>query len=149
MIHTPGRYLAIGGMAAASLLLVGCGGDDDDGISVSLTEWEVDAPSSAEGGSVVVTAANDGGEIHELVIVRADSFDDWEQDDEGKVLEDQFADEDFIGEIEEFDADTTESATFDLDPGTYIFFCNIVEEEDDGSFESHFDEGMVTVVEIT
>lgn len=34
--------------------------------------------------------------------------------------------------------------TFDLDEGTYVLFCNILEEEDDGTFESAFQEGMST-----
>jgi hypothetical protein len=148
MVPTSRQWLAIAGLAGASLLVAGCG-SDDDGLAVSLTEWDVEAPASVAGGSVEITAANDGGEVHELVIVRADSFDGWEQDEEGKVLEDQFAEADFIGEIEEFDAGTSESATFDLEPGTYVLFCNIVEEEADGGFESHFDEGMKTLLEVT
>jgi plastocyanin len=154
------------------LALSGCGSDDDsdsaddgttttggdssdseptgdsEAVAVSLSEWDIEVPADIAGGSVTIAATNDGGETHELVIVRADSVDGWEQE-EGKVLEDQFAEEDFIGEIEEFDAGTTETATFELDPGTYVFFCNIVEEEEDGELESHFDEGMWTVVNVS
>jgi len=145
--------MTLGVVAVGGLLLTACGDDDGaaggDGLAVTLAEWSVSAPDSASGGSVLVTAENAGLEVHELVIVRADSVDGWEQDGDGKVLEDQFADGDFIGEIEEFNGGTTESGTFELDAGTYVLFCNIVEEEPDGSVESHFNEGMVTTIEIS
>jgi hypothetical protein len=35
----------------------------------------------------------------------------------------------------------TEDLTLDLEPGSYLLLCNIVEEED-GESESHFAEGM-------
>lgn len=139
---------AVFGLGALGVAITGCGGGDD-GVTVVLSEWDVEVPDGIEAGSVAITADNVGGEPHELVIVRADSVDGWEQDDEGKVLEDQFAAADFLGEIEEFEAGGSESGTFDLTAGTYVFFCNIVEAEEDGSFESHFDEGMWTIVEVS
>lgn len=153
----------IGAIAVGVLALTSCGSDaesteadstgaeasaSDSGIEVSLSEWSVDAPATAEAGSLTINAINEGGEAHELVIVRADSADGFEVDETGKVIEDQFAEEDFIGEIEEFEAGATESGTFDLDAGTYVLFCNLTEEEDDGEWESHFGEGMVTTIEI-
>ena len=95
-------------------------------------------------GEVTFNASNEGAEPHELVIVRADSADSLPVDENGKVDEDALPAGAFIGEIEEFAAGGSESATFDLTAGTYILFCNIVEEESDGTFESHFQEGMVT-----
>jgi plastocyanin len=144
---------ATGAIVIAALALAGCGDDSTEaasegGIDVSLSEWTVEAPATVAAGSVTINAINEGGETHELVVVRADSPDGWETDDTGKVLEDQFAEEDFIGEIEEFEAGTTESATFDLSAGTYVLFCNIVEEEADGTWESHFGEGMVTTIAV-
>jgi len=156
------------GLLAVGLVASGCSSDSDSDdtssdsetsepsdsgtgsgeVMVSLSEWDVDAPADIAGGSVTIAATNDGGETHELVIVRADSVDGWEEVD-GKVVEDQFSEEDFIGEIEEFDAGTTETATFELEPGNYVFFCNIVEEEENGELESHFDEGMWTVVNVS
>ncbi len=125
------------------------GGDSGSGIEVSLSEWAVEAPTTASAGSVEITATNDGGETHELVVVRAESTDDFVIDEEtGKVDEDGFAEGDLIGEIAEFEAGTSASATFDLDAGTYVFFCNIVEEDSDGTFESHFQKGMVSTITV-
>ena len=153
------RNSAVGSVVGAALLLAACGsdsdggaaGDDagDGGITVLLSEWAVEAPESAPAGPVEISAVNEGGEIHELVVVRADSADDFEVDETGKVDEEQFAEGDFVGEISEFEAGTSATGTFDLDAGTYVLFCNIVEEEDSGEFESHFGNGMVTTIEVS
>jgi hypothetical protein len=34
--------------------------------------------------------------------------------------------------------------TLDLEAGTYLLLCNVVEEEETGEVESHFAEGMHT-----
>ena len=50
------------------------------------------------------------------------------------------------GEIEPFPGGETCEGGFELEAGSYILFCNIVETEEDGTVESHFEEGMVTTV---
>ena len=141
---------AMAGLLAVGLVITACGGDDDDAggdtIDVVLSEWSVEAPATAKAGMVTINASNEGGETHELVVVRADSTAGFVQDDTGKVDEDGFAEGDFVGEITEFEAGTSSSGTFDLTPGTYILFCNIVEEDADGTPESHFMEGMQTTL---
>jgi len=141
---------ALAGVLAVGLVITACGGDDDDAggdtIDVVVSEWSVEAPATAKAGMVTINASNEGGETHELVVVRADSTAGFVQDDTGKVDEDGFAEGDFVGEITEFEAGTSSSGTFDLTPGTYILFCNIVEEDADGTPESHFMEGMQTTL---
>ena len=46
-----------------------------------------------------------------------------------------------IGEIEPFAPGQTMNASFDLEPGSYVFVCNVVEDED-GETESHYQNGM-------
>jgi len=136
------------GAGALCLAMAACSSGGDT-VDVELGEWVVNAtPSSASAGEITFKADNQGAETHELVIVRAGSADDLPVDENGKVLEDELPAGAFIGEIEEFDAGTSEEATFDLDAGTYILFCNILEEEDDGTFESHFQEGMRTTLTV-
>ncbi len=65
-------------------------------------------------------------------------------DDDGGVDESQIPEEDLIGEIEEFPSGEQRTATFELDAGTYVLFCNITETEADGTIESHFAKGMAT-----
>jgi hypothetical protein len=118
-------------------------------VDVSLFEWGVDpSTDSLAAGEITFAATNDGGEPHELVIVRDVVPGDLPVDEDGRVVEDDLPDGAFIGEIEEFEAGTTESATFDLEAGTYTLFCNIIEEEG-GEVESHYVNGMVTTIEIT
>lgn len=155
------KVLAIGSALVMMLTLVACGDDDDDAagdgdggdgnsVSVVLSEWIVEPdPTSTAAGSVEFVASNEGGETHELVIVKGDDADALPIDDTGKILEDDLEEGTFIGEIEEFEAGTEASATFDLEAGNYLLFCNIVEEEDDGSFESHFLEGMVNTLSVS
>ena len=95
----------------------------------------------------MVNAENIGPiDPHELVIIRTD-LDESEllQDDTGFVLEDGDGILKFLGEIEEFDPGGSMSGVFKLTPGRYILFCNIVELEE-GEWESHFNEGMRTVL---
>ena len=47
-------------------------------------------------------------------------------------------------EIEEFDPGKTGTATFDLAAGRYVLVCNIVQDEPDGTKESHYLMGMST-----
>ncbi|MEX2158108.1 MAG: phosphate/phosphite/phosphonate ABC transporter substrate-binding protein [Dehalococcoidia bacterium] len=111
-------------------------------VLVQLLEWEVDAEvDTASAGQVYFLADNVGAETHELVVVRSDL----EPGDlpvvDGKVDEEAV---DFRGEIEGFASGSRASGVFDLDPGTYVLFCNIVEVEEDGELESHYEQGMFT-----
>ena len=124
-------------------------------IDVQLQEWGViplniekkDGEFTVAAGTYVVNAENIGPiDPHELVIIRTD-LDESEllQDDTGFVLEDGEGILKFLGEIEEFDPGGSMSGVFKLTPGRYILFCNVVELEE-GEWESHFNEGMRTVL---
>jgi hypothetical protein len=118
-----------------------------DAVAVSLQEWAVNVPETVPSGEVTITAGNIGGEPHELVIVRGDDPDALPVAD-GQVQEDELPEGAFVGEIESFPAGDTCTGTFDLPPGDYVFFCNLVEEEEDGTVESHYEEGMRTAVTV-
>lgn len=143
----------MGILVVVAMLAFACGGDDDtaDGsgetIDVSLFEWGVtpSAPTVST-GQVTFNAKNDGSEEHEIIIVKDVAPGDFVVVD-GKVDEDELPEGAFIGEIE-VDAGESGDKTFDLEPGTYTIFCNIVETED-GVLESHFELGMVNTIEVT
>lgn len=120
---------------------VGDGGGTE--VKVALDEWSVAAqPATVPAGKVTFDVENVGEEAHELVVVKAASTAELTVV-EGKVDEEALPEGAFIGEVEAFPADQSCEGTFDLEPGTYILFCNIVEEHE-GAPESHYEEGMVT-----
>lgn len=138
------------GSASASASAIGCEpvGDPstaDETIAVELNEWnvipEVDSTSP---GAINFATENTGAEPHELVVVRAESAEDLPTDENGAVVEGELPDDAFVGEIEEYPPGETCDGVFELDAGDYVLFCNIVEVEEDGTFESHFAEGMYT-----
>ena len=119
-------------------------------LAVTLQEWAVLPESlSIPAGSVTINATNIGPmDPHELVVVRTDipagelpTREDGSFDEDAEGVE-------VIGEIEEFEVGATQSMTLDLEPGSYVFLCNLVEEEDDG-VEAHYQLGMWIGVEVT
>ncbi len=122
-------------------------GDEGGGASVSVELGETFVepdPTSAEAGSVEFVAENVGIDVHELVIVKGDDPAALPVDEDGAVIEEDLPEGDFIGEIPLLGPGTEESASFDLDPGSYILFCNIVALP-----FSHFQDGMVNTLTVT
>lgn len=135
-------------LALLAMIFAACSGGGNT-IDVSLSEWQVDpAPSTAKSGDVEFSVTNDGGEQHEMLIVKDIAPGDLPTDADGHVVEDDIPDGALIGEVSEFDAGTTETKTFNLEPGTYTIFCNIL-ETDAGVTESHFQKGMVNTITVT
>lgn len=142
--------LAVPLVAALALVGGACSGDDGGSVDVTLQEFAViPAQNDVAAGSVEFTVTNEGPEDpHELVIFRTDlapdalpTADDGSVEEEGEGVE-------LIGEIEEFPVGETETATFDLEAGNYVFICNLVEEEE-GELESHYQEGMRVAFTVT
>ncbi len=132
-------------LAMFGLVIAACSSSGSE-VDVSLIEWSVTpTPTSVSSGEVLFNATNEGGKTHELVIVKDVAPADLPTDDQGHVVEEEIPEEAVIGEIAEFDAGTSDSALFDLAPGTYTIFCNIVNDEDG----SHFKNGMVSTIEVT
>jgi uncharacterized cupredoxin-like copper-binding protein len=148
--------LAIG----AAGFLVACSGDDDDAtatatsaveasatrVDVTLDEWSVSPdPTSVSSGEIRFYAKNDGAQIHELILVRTDldpadlpvygaSDTPEEGHAVGDVNEPALEEEaEVLGEVEDIDSGDTKDATFRLDPGNYVLFCNL---------PAHYGQGM-------
>ncbi len=131
----PRRLLAVAVVFAA--VLAACGSDRGDADSVRsadpgtfvLDEWSVAAPTAQiHAGSVRITAANQGSETHELVIVRAADAASLPTKSDGSVDEEAIPAADKPGEIPDVAAGDVASATLDLAPGHYVAFCNIVDQ---------------------
>ena len=115
-------------------------------VDVALSEFAViPSVSSIEAGTVTFTATNSGpDDPHELVVIKTDLGDRrLPVNSEGKVDE-AAAGLTVIGEIEEFEPGKTGTVTLDLAPGKYVLVCNIVQDEPDGTKESHYLKGMST-----
>ena len=123
-----------GGGGGASASVVTTDGDDASGdggggasVSVVMTDGHLELDlTSVDAGIVEFVAKNEGGDLHNLVIVKGDDPAALPVDEDGAVIEDDLPEGDFIGKIAVVDAGTEESASFDLDSGSYILFCNTV-----------------------
>ncbi len=123
----------------------------DTTVAVDLVEWAV-RPEVAEvpAGTIAFVASTEhAAEPHELVIVAGDDPEGLPVDADGAVDESGLPEGALVGEIEAFPAGTTCEAAFDLAPGDYVLFCNIVETEEDGTVEAHYAEGMTTSFTVT
>ena len=84
---------------------------------------------------------------HELVVVRTDlpadglpTNEDGSFDEDGEGVE-------VVGELEEIEPGTSGTLTVDLEPGHYVFLCNVVQDEGGEPF-SHYQQGMRVDVEV-
>jgi uncharacterized cupredoxin-like copper-binding protein len=134
-----------------------CGDDDDDGkaggegggeVNVVLSEWVVEPDlRSVDAGEVTFVVDNQGGEPHELVVVEADSPDDLPVADDDSFDEEAFGEDNVLGEVEDVATGDSEELSLDLEPGSYVLLCNVVEEPGEMEMEpgtsfSHFANGM-------
>ncbi len=167
---------AIGAFAfVVPLLLAGCGSNKvaapPPSSSTSVTSSVADASAtdrtfmlneftiklgsqSLPSGKVFLTANNVGNEEHELVLVRASSVTDLPTKADGSVNEDKIAESDKVGEIAHVMSHQTKSSNFQLDPGTYVAFCNLIDQMGTGSMMNgnmgsghvHFARGMYQLI---
>ena len=118
-------------------------------VNVTLDEYSVNPdPDEVVAGFVHFEAENVGKEAHEMVVVRAASAAALPVGDDMRVSEDDLTEGALVGEIEAFPAGQTCDGTFDLDPGTYVLFCNLLTGTKDKPV-GHFREGMSTTFTVT
>lgn len=124
-----------GSALAATTINVAESGEDGGPMTISVDQ------STVHSGPAVFNVKNDAmAEEHEFVLVRLDSADT-------KIPVDRKShriDEDSLkslGEVEDLKPGASGSLTADLEPGTYLLFCNI---------KGHYESGMhakLTVVD--
>ena len=158
----PRLIVVAAALTIAAVVLPACGGDDEStaettaattatgtdsaSVAVTLQEFAVSAdPASVPSGSVTFDVTNTGpDDVHEFVIIQTDlGATELPVDDDGAVLEDGEG-MTVVDEIEDLAVDDTQTLTVDLDAGTYVLICNILQEEPDGTLEAHYAEGMRT-----
>lgn len=139
------RKLAIlaSALVVAALALTACGGDDDDDSSAATSATTTTQAQGGGGGETLKVTADPGGQLaYEEKSLSAKAgqatieFDNPSSTDHDVTIEDQGGTEVAATDII---ADDTATATADLQPGSYTFFCSV-----DGHREAGM-EGPLTV----
>ena len=94
----------------------------------TLSEFKVVLDGSLPAGPVNIKIDNQGGEKHEVVLVAAKDANALPKKADGSVDEDKIPQTDKIGESGDVAARTSTTKSFTLKSGTYIAFCNIVDD---------------------
>ena len=141
-------------LVLAAFGLGACGGGDGGGeegaVHVTLQEFAVVPDSdSTEAGDVTFDVTNEGpDDTHEFVVIRTDlapdalpTSADGSVDEEGEGVE-------VVDELEDVEVGDSRDLTIDLDAGSYVLICNVV-EEDEGKTEAHYKLGMRTAFTVT
>ncbi|MGK0275520.1 MAG: hypothetical protein ACI9N0_001904 [Ilumatobacter sp.] len=113
-------------------------------VEVSLAEWAVDSPTDLIPGVITFNVTNNGDFPHHFAIARGDSYETLPQIAGGAIDEATLA-ADFLGRTSNIASGDTATIDFDLEPGNYVFFCNIA------SAVSHAAQGQalsVTVADV-
>jgi uncharacterized cupredoxin-like copper-binding protein len=142
--HRPWRSAATLVTLLSSVALVTTACDSDGGeVEVTLQEFAVVPGSdSAPAGEVTFNVTNEGpNDPHEFVVFRTDLAPDALPTNEDGSVDEEGEGVTLIDEIEDIAVGDTPTLTVSLDAGSYVFICNIVEEEE-GALESHYQEGM-------
>ena len=160
------RALTAGVLAtglALALLSGACAQQDDGGeattIGVTLQEWSViPDESSAPAGEIGFEVSNAGEDDHEFMVVRTElgltalpskkdgSFD--EDGDDIEIVDATNAAAHGGDDHETVEPGEAKTFEYDLDEGSYVLMCNLVDEEDDEK-EVHFKLGMRIPFEVS
>ena len=133
--------VVIGLIAAGSVALAGCGSDKaatskqsnptfkQSNPTFTLNEFTIklDRPTLPQ-GKITLTVNNVGREEHELVLVKANAVSELPTKSDGSIDEEKIPASAKAGEIGHVAAHGTGSAAFDLAPGSYVAFCNIIDK---------------------
>src|SRR5919108_6690512 len=131
---------------AALLGMTACVGGEETTVAVTVQEFSVlPAQDSAPAGSITFEVENTGPEdTHEFVVIKPDLAPDaLPTAEDGSVDETGEGIDEVIGEIEDIAVGSTDTLSTDLDAGSYVLVCNIVEEEG-GDTLVHYALGMRT-----
>lgn len=141
-------YQRVAALLAVCGLVASCSSSGDSGgaqtVTATVKEWEITlANSTFDAGSITINVTNDGDKEHEFVIRKTDlQSDSLPTNADGEVVEDdpQLSEVGDPSEIEKVPPGSSDqSITLDLEPGHYVIFCNIHDED-----LLHYQKGMHT-----
>ncbi|HXG35891.1 MAG TPA: sulfocyanin-like copper-binding protein [Dehalococcoidia bacterium] len=141
------RLLPILACGLLALLLFACADNAEEesqteGLPVLLDEWKITGASGAPlapipAGQTTFAVRNDGGTLHNLVILRTEFTADMLPVEKSKVNEQKAGQ--VVGRVKDLQAGHATSASFDLEAARYVLICNI---------PGHYERGMYTTLEV-
>ena len=132
--HRRTRARVLAPVAALAVIAAACGGMSSTRTvapksgQFRLDEWSIRADrATLPAGRQTITAANVGHQVHELVIVKRHDAEALPTKSDGSVDEAQL-ERVKVGEIADVPAGASRHATMRLSPGSYVAFCNVVDD---------------------
>ena len=92
--------------------------------AVTLSEWEIGTDAALAAGAYTFELTNVGQFPHSFGILRGTSYDELPKLANGAIDEAAVA-SDILGVSDNLDSGTGGTIDFTLEPGSYVFFCNI------------------------
>ena len=111
-------------------------------VAVSMFEWAIETPAEVAAGTVAFDVSNGGSFPHHFAIARGNSYEELPMAGGGAIDEAALGDE-YLGRTANLQGGQTETIEFDLEPGNYVFFCNIA------GTVSHAAQGQVLSVTVS
>lgn len=98
-----------------------------ENVAVTLSEFVIDTADTFTAGEVTFDVANDAASEfnHEFAVIAAATYEELPKLGNGAVDEEALAEGQFLGRTAVLEPGETETITFDLEPGNYLFICNI------------------------
>ncbi len=116
-------------------------------VALEANEFTFTGPATAKGGAVAFDVKNVGKAMHELAVIKADSYASLPVDEYGAVDETKLAAGALVGRTAKFAGGSACGATFNLTPGKYVLVCNI--EFKGAQVISHAGKGMHVDFDVT
>jgi hypothetical protein len=136
------------GTGAASGSELACVEPDETPFGVRLDEFSVTPEDDESSGFPVILAENVGRLAHELVVVEAPSIESLPLDRDGAVDEEKLDPEQVVLHAGAIEGGESCALEVDLEPSTYVLFCNIVDRGED-KVRSHFLRGMRARIKVS
>ena len=116
---------AAAGPAAPACTGLASAGTAASSLDVSLSEWKITTAPTVKTGLIGFNIKNAGANNHELVVIKADSFDALPKLANGAVDESKLGAGALIGRTEKLGGGKGCATTLNLAPGKYVMVCNI------------------------
>lgn len=143
--HSKLHVLLVALLLPLGALLVACGSDDGGSqssrgpVTVKMREFEFTLDRGTwPAGTVDITVSNVGAQPHEMYLVRNLKANALPRTADGSVDRDAIASTEVVTVVPSMAPGTEQTVTLDLEPGTYVAVCNIINPDGTG----HFMEGM-------